>query len=660
MFENFPFTDMHQLNLDWIIKIAKDFLDQYTHLQELITNGENSLTTLTETGEERIGTATTEALADLQEKYNALETLLDAWYNTHSADIAAQLSNAITSFQNTAATIAASVIESIPEDYTELSNSVTQLQNLFSGGVFTYGYYALDRGGILASSGSDIDPPADNRAKTPFIPGEISSLKTSGAYEFLVYAYNLNNTYVGALDGNGNWTTTPGQVAYTTEYVFNHNNYKFRIVFRKNDNSDFATADPYQYITFFTNVDTSLTKNGVPANGYTTGNRIKELFVSRPTQLKIMDLSDFGTFNIGAINASGEIVTTAAYQQSLYSPRFAIVEGQKVSLVCRRLRTVDTQYISICFYDSSNAFISRVISAGNAESISANAPENAAWFRVSLNQIIKNSCAEFNLSVSVDNPFMYTSSTESVRMFIFGDSISAGYYSLTDEEAAETGATIIYRPDGLSGVGAAWDRSLGHNYWGYANQKLGFNITNKAYPAQGFLKTDGNDENGMILVDSTDLSNADLIVFALGFNDWHYQMPKGNHTAPEDYPYNTSISDITTINQAIWYTLGRAAIKAPNATIIVQTPMNGWLYGGDFASNWGMGASLPGSGTLSGIVDDIKYWADYYGFQVLDLSTNNSTINRMNIKTTELDGSHPTDKAHKQLGHKVAQALMYR
>ena len=39
MFEQFPYADMQQLNLDWIIKIAKDFLDQYTQIQQTITQG---------------------------------------------------------------------------------------------------------------------------------------------------------------------------------------------------------------------------------------------------------------------------------------------------------------------------------------------------------------------------------------------------------------------------------------------------------------------------------------------------------------------------------------------------------------------------------------------------------------------------------------------
>ena len=139
MFQNFPYTDMHQLNLDWIIKIAKDFLDQYTHLQQLITDGETSLQNLT-----------TEGLQQLQDKADTLESLLQEWYNTHSEDIANQLasaladiasarggalddissalSSALSSFRTDAVSIGQEVIDSIPDDYTDLANTVADLE----------------------------------------------------------------------------------------------------------------------------------------------------------------------------------------------------------------------------------------------------------------------------------------------------------------------------------------------------------------------------------------------------------------------------------------------------------------------------------------------------------------------------------------------------
>lgn len=111
-----PYSDFHAMNQDWIIQIVRNFLDQYTHIQDVITQGE----------------------ADLESKATELEGLLQQWYDTHSQDIADELASALTALGaamtarinelNTAADQkAAQTIASIPEDYTALSNSVTNL-----------------------------------------------------------------------------------------------------------------------------------------------------------------------------------------------------------------------------------------------------------------------------------------------------------------------------------------------------------------------------------------------------------------------------------------------------------------------------------------------------------------------------------------------------
>ena len=121
----FPYTNFHEMNLDWIIQIAKDFLDQYTHIQDIISQGEESLDNKTQEG-----------IESLTAKKNELEDLLQAWYDTHSTDIANQLTQALADFETAAASIAASVIETIPADYSALSAKVAQLagapRDLFS------------------------------------------------------------------------------------------------------------------------------------------------------------------------------------------------------------------------------------------------------------------------------------------------------------------------------------------------------------------------------------------------------------------------------------------------------------------------------------------------------------------------------------------------
>ena len=123
--ENFPYTNQHDMNMDWIIKIAKDFLDQYTTLQQTITDG----------------------MEGLENKATELENLLQEWYDTHSEDIANQLESAledlnewytthqnyldqtltlkIAEFNTRAEQKAVETIATIPSDYTALANEVS-------------------------------------------------------------------------------------------------------------------------------------------------------------------------------------------------------------------------------------------------------------------------------------------------------------------------------------------------------------------------------------------------------------------------------------------------------------------------------------------------------------------------------------------------------
>ena len=83
--ENFPYSNYHNLNMDWIIKVIKDFLEQYNEIQTLIDNGKADITALTET-----------ELAELQATAEELTGLLNQWYQTHSEDIANELALAVT------------------------------------------------------------------------------------------------------------------------------------------------------------------------------------------------------------------------------------------------------------------------------------------------------------------------------------------------------------------------------------------------------------------------------------------------------------------------------------------------------------------------------------------------------------------------------------
>ena len=197
----FPYTNFHELNMDWIIRIAKDFLDQYTHIQDIISSGETSLQNTTAAGIEA-----------LQAEKTRLEGLLDAWYTEHSEDIAGELTQAITDFQTAAAAYGAEVIASIPEDYTALSNTVNNTINELSTITGTKELYDWVYQKRCATNGSEIGEPTgsmtyDYMEVTGCSEGDIFTITAkSTTASYRLYAWvATNGTIVETLTGDATY-----------------------------------------------------------------------------------------------------------------------------------------------------------------------------------------------------------------------------------------------------------------------------------------------------------------------------------------------------------------------------------------------------------------------------------------------------------------------
>lgn len=124
MFENFPYTDMHQLNLDWIIKIAKDFLDQYTHIQQLITDGETAIQQLITDGETTIQNNTTEAVETIASELATSLSALNDWYTEHQGYLNQYVLDSIEELN----TKAAQLLASMPGDFTDIVREIEQIE----------------------------------------------------------------------------------------------------------------------------------------------------------------------------------------------------------------------------------------------------------------------------------------------------------------------------------------------------------------------------------------------------------------------------------------------------------------------------------------------------------------------------------------------------
>ena len=529
----------------------------------------------------------------------------------------------------------------------------------------------FEEGTFNAQTGGDTYNGARIRTKG-YISENVMYAVANTGYEFLVYAYS-NGSYVGCWQ-TSNVFAKSTNVQYVKSFTF-RDNYDYKVVLRNESDTAMDKDTDYVNIAFYTSTDSTLTKDGKSADSKIVGDKLNGLNTKLINHLVASSLGEsdvecdfidgISTFSSGAINGSGSNVpTSTSYRTDYY------IELPKNALVKATLELYaepqSNPYCYICFYDENKAFLSRI--GGRVYDLSIivdnSIPTSAKYCRITLTYVEVGNVKSFRFSEYYQVP----NNSPKNKWYVLGDSISAGYYSMTESMAEDAGVTLNYNSpvtteDGEA-TGSVWDSTLAHNYWGYANKWfLNRQLIGKAYPGQGYFRTASNSQNGIYVVDHNDFSDAGLITVAWGFNDWHYNQPRGTHNLIDSsIPVPTDDFDtsrITTVNQAIWYCLGRLIKKAPKAKIVVQTPMNGWAYGGDFSTNWGIGYSMSQSDTLKDIHDDIIYWCDYYGLQYIDMTFNNSIVNRVNIKDTIIDGSHPSDEAHKQLARSVWTKIGY-
>lgn len=187
-----PYTNLHEINLNWILGVVKKFEDEYEHIQELIQN------------------TTDEGLEELENKKTQIENLLNAWYQTHSSDIANELLSAISEIE----TYAQGIISTIPLDYSTLSYKTQDFINFSSFNIIT-----TESGTFSDSDGATkTSNAARRRNRSPIPVEEIAYLKIPAGYE--IYTYCLDG-YYSKFD-TISWTNTElnaKNIPFGTKYI---------------------------------------------------------------------------------------------------------------------------------------------------------------------------------------------------------------------------------------------------------------------------------------------------------------------------------------------------------------------------------------------------------------------------------------------------------
>lgn len=207
-----------------------------------------------------------------------------------------------------------------------------------------------------------------------------------------------------------------------------------------------------------------------------------------------------------------------------------------------------------------------------------------------------------------------------------GDSITDGRYTVLD------GSTVRAKTNHFSQYGYVASKLLGID-----------NFIEYGYGGMGYIHV-ANDGTYLTDVLAMDLGSPDIITVCLGVNDRSQTLGDENSEASDG-----------TISGSIRNCCEVLGTNYPNAQIVFMTPLNGWATG-SASTGW---CKRSGPTHLADIADMVKYWANHYGFKVIDM-LNSSPVNDFNIQSLILDELHPTMEAHYMIGHYLAGELPYR
>ena len=118
--ENFPYSNFHDLNMDWILKIVKDFEDHYTSIHETIEAG---IALINEKTDEAIIDALSQInnqldadLLSMQTAYNEYITNINTTASTKENEVLAYMNQKLIETTNSIDDFITQVTASIPQD----------------------------------------------------------------------------------------------------------------------------------------------------------------------------------------------------------------------------------------------------------------------------------------------------------------------------------------------------------------------------------------------------------------------------------------------------------------------------------------------------------------------------------------------------------------
>lgn len=609
--ENFPYSNFHDLNMDWIIKIVKDFLEQYTSIQELISDGESA-----------ISTEAQESIAEIQSKLEEAEGLLQQAYNGYSSEVDSKIAEALatlTASVNSAyATLSTQIdnkatetLASIPSDYTTLSNTVTALntevQNVIAVNDITDNIM-MRVNFIKGTLSNGSEYPATNRIRSNFV--DISEYETitgsvASGFKFEIDWFDASKNYISATG----WKTTE-----TTPTIPSTAKYLRLLIANTSDSSVSLTNQRKLTLTAKYKINSIITK-------------------TINTETNMRNISDEVTlpWTIGYVYDSGDLAVTDQPNymctQPILSFPFGIAitpaNGYQVSVKFFASNADTIEFAEPWSYDT-------VFIPANSR-FSCNASKTTPELISDLDEYISK------IKVNTYSDYSLYTSNKSLKMSVLGDSTSA-FQGYCEAE------THYYPSTSIKNYKSMW--------WYQVAQKIGSSVIDVSAISRSAFRDTG--ESGRPpMYDDTRIARLasngtpDIIFVFAGINDAFV-----SQDTPIQYEYTVSaLNNLeNTTLRGIALTIRKLQTAYPNAKIVMLIPHESNIA--NMAS--GSGYSFE---RVSKVADLIKTYSEFYGvWKVIDLRE--CGINYNNVATyTEDNAVHPNAKGMYKIAKHIIDNL---
>ena len=172
---------------------------------------------------------------------------------------------------------AESVLESIPEDYTALSNDVSNVKSAINV-IETSVYETWESGNYKSSDGTKNENTSRIRNDLLFgIPTGCQKVESTNGFEICIYAWDASGTFKGSYHTDGTFQTNGNNIAWVTEFDCSmFSAYSFKIAVKDSSgSSNITTADGanihYQFC------DETLTEKYKAADAKKVGDKISDI-----------------------------------------------------------------------------------------------------------------------------------------------------------------------------------------------------------------------------------------------------------------------------------------------------------------------------------------------------------------------------------------------